>query len=201
VEAPVIAGVYLAAGRSSRFGRDKLLCEVAGMPLYYFGLSQAAASRLPEILVVVGPDAAGLEADIRERCAGEAKIGVERNEAAASGMMSSLKTGLRSLEGRCDGAMVLLADMPLVTVIMINRLIDAFAQGTPIVTAECGGELRHPRIISARLFPEFLELADDEKGLKIIERHRKDIVTVSAGSELNYIDIDTPEDLKALESL
>jgi molybdenum cofactor cytidylyltransferase len=201
VEAPVIAGAYLAAGLGRRFGGDKLLREVAGVPLYHLSLSQAAASRLSEIVVVVGPGTARLEADIRGRCAGEAKIGVERNESAARGMMSSLKTGLRALEGRCDGAMVLLADMPLVTAIMIDCLIDAFAPGPSIVTAECGGELRHPRIIPARLFPEFLELADDEKGLEVIERHRDELVAVSVGSELNYIDIDTPEDLKALESL
>ncbi len=197
----MIAGVYLAAGLATRFGGDKLLHEVAGMPLYWLGLSQASASRLAEVRVVVGPEAAGLERDIAKRFAGDTKIVVERNEGAARGMMSSVKLGLRAVAGRCDGAMVLLADMPLVTAIMINELIDAFARRPSIVIAECGGEPRHPRVIPARLFPEFLGLADDEKGTRIIESHKDDIVTVRVGSELNYIDVDTPEDLKALESL
>ena len=197
----MIAGLYLAAGSSTRFGSDKLLHEVAGMPLYALGLSQAAASRLVEVLVVVGPDADDLERDIARRFADEAKIGVERNENAARGLMSSVKAGLRTVAGRCDGAMVLLADMPLVTAIMINELIEAFGRGPSIVMAECNGESRHPRIIPSRLFPEFMGLADDEKGTKIIDKHRDEILAVSVGSDLNYIDVDTPEDLKTLESL
>ena len=97
--------------------------------------------------------------------------------------------------------MVLLADMPLVTAIMINELIGAFERRPSIVIPMCGGRPRHPRIIPAGLFPEFLELADDEKGTNVIDKHGPDIVEVSVGSELNYIDIDTPEDLKALENL
>jgi len=197
----VIAGLFLAAGVGSRFGGDKLLCEVAGVPLYYLGLSQAAASRLSEIVVVVGAEATKLERDVEKRFADEAKVRVERNDEAARGMMSSLKKGMRAIEGRYEGAAVLLADMPLVTAIMINDLIDAFARRPSIVIPECDGQLRHPRVIPARLFPEFLELGDDEKGTKIIERHDREIVRVPVGSELNYIDIDTPEDLKALENL
>jgi molybdenum cofactor cytidylyltransferase len=201
VEEPVIAGVYLAAGLSTRFGGDKLLRDLVGVPLYALGLEQAAASRLAEVRVVVGPEAAALERDVATRFAHEPKIAVERNDLAAAGMMSSVKCGLRAVAGRCEGAMVLLADMPLVTAIMINELIDAFARGPSIVLAECDGEPRHPRIIPSRLFPEFMELADDEKGTKIIDRHRDEIVTVSVGSKLNYIDVDTREDLKKLESL
>jgi len=201
MEAPVIAGLFLAAGVGRRFGGDKLLREVAGVPLYYLGLSQAAASRLTEVLVVVGPEAANLEQDVEKRFAGEAKVRVERNEEAARGMMSSLKTGMRAVAGRCDGAAVLLADMPLVTAIMINELIDAFARRPSIVIPECGGQLRHPRVIPARLFPEFLALGDDEKGTKVIEKYNREVVRVPVGSELNYIDIDTPEDLKTLENL
>lgn len=198
----MIAGVYLAAGEGSRFGGGKLLHEVACAPLYSLGLSQAVASGLDEIRVVLGPESADLERDIQVRFEGEEKIRLERNpHGAARGMMSSLKVGLRAVEGRYDGAMVLLADMPLVTAIMVNELIGAFAKRPSIVIAECGGRLRHPRIIPARLFPEFLELADDEKGTRVIDKHREDIVEVSVGSELNYIDIDTPEDLKTLENL
>jgi molybdenum cofactor cytidylyltransferase len=201
MEAPVIAGLFLAAGTGSRFGGNKLLREVAGMPLYSLGLSQATASRLADVIVVVGPDADNLERDIQERFAGDAKIRVERNANAARGMMTSLKKGLQVIGDQYEGAAVLLADMPLVTAIMIDALIDAFARRPSIVIPECGGELRHPRVIPARLFPEFLGLADGEKGIKIIEKYKVEIVRVPVGSELNYIDIDTPEDLKALENL
>ncbi len=198
----MIAGIFLAAGEGRRFGGGKLLHPVAGVPLYYMALSQAAASRLSEIRVVTGPETVDLERDIAgRRFAGEPRIHVDHNPDAKRGMMSSLKTGLAAVEGGCDAAMVLLADMPLVTAIMINTLIGAFEKCPSIVIPECAGRLRHPRVIPARLFPEFMELADDEKGTKIINRYREETVRVPLGSELNYIDIDTPEDLDALEQL
>jgi molybdenum cofactor cytidylyltransferase len=201
----VIAGIFLAAGEGRRFGGGKLLRPVAGMPLYYIGLSQAAASRLSEIRVVTGPETVDLKRDIAGRrfskADGEPRIHVDHNPDAKRGMMSSLKTGLAAVEGGCDAAMVLLADMPLVTAIMINTLIDAFEKNPSIVIPECAGRLRHPRVIPARLFPEFMELADDEKGTKIIDRYREETVKIPLGNELNYIDVDTPEDLDALEQL
>jgi molybdenum cofactor cytidylyltransferase len=197
----MIIGIFLAAGESRRFGSNKLLYEFGGKPLVCRGLSQCVASRLPEIRVVVGTNATDVEREIARCFKGELKVQIDRNENPARGMMSSLKTGLRSVAGRCDGVMVLLADMPRVTAIMINELIDAFERRAAIVIPECGGELRHPRVIPERLFPEFLELADDGKGTDIIERHRGEILRVPLGNESDYIDIDKPEDIENLENL
>jgi molybdenum cofactor cytidylyltransferase len=196
----MIIGIFLAAGESRRFGSNKLLYEIGGEPLVCHGLNQCVASRLPEIRVVVGTNAPDVEAEIDRRFKNDLKIQIDRNEDPVRGMMSSLKTGLRQVDGRCDGAMVLLADMPLITAIMINDLIGAFEKHDAIVVPECGGELQHPRVIPKRLFPEFLELGDDQKGTTVIERHRGDIVRVSVGIELNYIDIDKPEDIDTLEN-
>ena len=196
----MIAGVSLAAGEGRRFGGHKLLARVGDEPLFWYGLTQCVASRLAEIRVVVDPSA-GVEREIARLFPDEPRIRVDHNATPGRGMMSSLKIGLRAVPARCDGAMILLADMPLVTAIMINGLIGEFEDHPAIVIAECGGEPRHPRIIPRRLFPEFMDLADDEKGWKIIEKHRKDIVRVPTGSELNYIDVDTPEDLDALNNL
>jgi molybdenum cofactor cytidylyltransferase len=196
----MIAGIFLAAGESRRFGGDKLLAEIGGEPLVYFSLTQCVASRLGEIRAVVEPDSP-VEREVTRLFGQEARVRVDRNEDPARGMMSSLKTGLRALEGPCDGAMILLADMPLVTAIMINGLIDAFEERPVIVIPECGGELRHPRLIPAGLFQEFLELDDDEKGTRVIDKHQEDIVRVPIGSEANYIDVDTPDDLDTLKQL
>lgn len=195
----MIAGIFLAAGESTRFGGEKLLYCLEGIPLFYYGLSQCVASKLSEIRVVVGPGATRLENEIDQHFGGEKKLRVDRNDSPGRGMMSSIKTGLRQVAGRCDGAMVLLADMPLVTAAMIDELIAVFEREWKIVIPECEGELQHPRVIPQRLFPEFAELGDDEKGTAVIDNHAEDIVRVSLGSELNYIDVDRREDLDVFE--
>jgi CTP:molybdopterin cytidylyltransferase MocA len=197
----MIAGVYLAAGRSERFGSGKLLRLVGGKPLFSYGLEQCVASKLGEIRVVVGPDTSAIESEIELRFGPEARIRIAYNDNAGSGMMSSVKTGLRGISRRYDAAMVLLADMPLVTAIIIDALIETFEARKSIVVPECAGEPRHPRIIPRDLFGEFLALADDEKGTKVLEKYKSDIIRLAVGTELNYIDIDKPEDLKAFENL
>ncbi len=199
----MITGILLAAGESKRFGGNKLLIEIEDLPLVCHSLGHCVASRLTEIHVVVGVDGSELEDQIARHFGGEPRIHIDRNEDPSRGMMSSLKTGLRSVLGRCDGAMVIHADMPLVTAAIINELISVFEREQTLVIPESGGRLQHPRIIPERMFGDFLELADDEKGAKVIKKYqdRDDVVRVSIGTDANYVDIDNPDDLDVFKRL
>lgn len=191
----MIAGLYLAAGLGRRFGGDKLLHEVGGQPLFSHSLHHCLSSTLPEVWVVTGPRPSKLEEVIRKRHAGDPKLNFLENADPERGLVSSLRIGLEAVKDGCAGAMVLLADMPLVTADIIDTLIEAFEKSGGIVIPECDGELRHPRIIPARLFDEFLTLGDDRTGADIIAAHRDDIVAVRVGEASNYVDIDHPDDV------
>jgi molybdenum cofactor cytidylyltransferase len=194
----MVAGLYLAAGAGERFGASKLLHELEGRPLFCHGLAACVASRLDEICVVTGDDPAAVDAAIGSHFPGEARIRLLVNRDAGAGMMSSLKTGISSLGERVDGAMVVLADMPRMTGAIIDQLLHVFEQRHEIVVPECGGIERHPRVLPRDLFPEFLALGDDEKGMQILDAHGDRVVRVEIGQKDNYIDIDTPEDLERL---
>jgi molybdenum cofactor cytidylyltransferase len=191
----MIAGVFLAAGQSTRFGSDKLLYELDGRPLVAHGLAAAVKSRLPDVVVVVGLNAFVLEKAIRDVPATPNRIRIVKNEHPERGMMSSLKQGLRAVLPACDAAMVMLADMPYVTAELMNRLIETFEDTNGIVMPECDGELYHPRVIPRRLFPEFLRLKDDDKGQSVIDKHREDIVGMAVDKKTSFIDIDEARDL------
>ncbi|MEE9271153.1 MAG: nucleotidyltransferase family protein [Candidatus Krumholzibacteria bacterium] len=191
----MIAGILLAAGAGRRFGSDKLLHDLQGKPLVYRSLEPALDSQLPRVYVVHDPRSAALKAAIHRFLPDDKNITFVPNERPDRGMMSSLKCGLEALEESCDGAMVLLADMPGVTPELINTLLRRFEEENTVIIPECGGEWHHPRIIPARLFPEFLTLKDNESGMTVVERHRAEVLTVHIGEKMTFRDIDKPSDL------
>jgi molybdenum cofactor cytidylyltransferase len=193
-----IAGILLAAGRGERFGKSKLLVEIAGMPLIGHVLKSCIDSLLTEIIVIMGSRRDILQREIRWHFSGEKKIRFVVNEDPGRGMMSSLKAGLEALGEKCPGVMVLLADMPLVTTDVIDRLISEFELGEGIVVPECGGELHHPRILPAGLFPEFLALGDSEKGTVVLDRHTERIVRVGFEDREMFLDVDGADDFEVV---
>lgn len=193
----MIAGVFLAAGRSERFGSDKLLHEIHGRPLVYYSLRPCVESSLPRISVVIETGNHRLRSVIKQSFPSNEKLKFLENDSPHSGMMSSLKLGMRD-SGDCDGVMVCLADMPRVTSGIINALLEAFAKDK-IVVPVCGGRMHHPRILPKLVFPDFLRLQDDVKGTKVLEKYPEAIVRVPVGETVDYSDVDTASDLDAID--
>lgn len=194
----MIAGLYMTAGFGRRFGGEKLLHEVGGMPLFSHGLHHCLASTLPDIRVVIGPRPSKIEDIIRGHHPDDPRISFVVNEKPDRGLASSLRVGFRSLRDACDGAMVILADMPLVTGQIIDALIERFEKTNGIVIPESGGELHHPRVIPARYFDEFIQLPDGGTGADVIGAHEGEIERIRVGNPSNYVDIDHPDDLHSV---
>jgi len=194
----MIAGVFLAAGRGRRFGSDKLLYEIEGLPLVQHSLNACLGSNLSKIYAVLDPGSDSVSEIVRQSPDDLGKIAIVWNPHAERGMMSSVKSGLRSVDTRMQGAMIVLADMPFVTTELINLLVSRFEDTNGIVIPECAGVSYHPRVVPRRLFGEFLRLGDGDKGSKVIDRHRKEIVSLETGDRRTFLDIDTVEDLDSL---
>jgi molybdenum cofactor cytidylyltransferase len=197
----MIIGVVLAAGRGERFGTDKLLRPLGGQPLVLRTLSNCLASSLDAVVVVVGEADGGVEAAVRGAFAHDSRVSVVHNPDAARGHITSLKAGLRVLPGGASAAAVLLADMPLVDAAIIDRVLDAHRATGQLTVPLCAGVWRHPRIIPAERFDDFLALGDGAGGGVIFERFRDQVTAIEAGEPWNYLDIDTPEDLARAEAL
>src|SRR5688572_2657105 len=90
--AGVAAALVLAAGAGKRFGGQKLLAELNGIPILQHVLNLAAAAELDPIVVVLGPDAETLAARMSWR--DEARV---INPAPEEGLSSSVRLGLESL--------------------------------------------------------------------------------------------------------
>jgi molybdenum cofactor cytidylyltransferase len=188
-----VAAVVLAAGRSTRMGTaNKLLADIGGVPMVRLVVQAALASRARPVLVVTGHQAGAVAA---------ALSGLEgmlvTNPDFATGLASSLKAGVRALPGDCDGALVLLGDMPRIAPEHLDRLIEAFEseKGAAIVVPVHGGRQGNPVLWPAKHFPELLQLEGDAGAKRLLTAHAREVREVDLGTDAIFVDVDTPDAL------
>ncbi len=188
-----IAAILLAAGTASRYRTadpsvaTKLVARLGGVPLVRLAAEAALASRATPVVVVTGH----AEAEVRSALDG-LMLTVVSNADFASGMASSLHAGLAALPPDCDGALVLLADMPGVTATVLDALIEAFeaADQAEAVVPVHGGRRGNPALLGRALFAAAMTLTGDEGARRLLARAR--VVEVPLGSDAVLLDIDEP---------
>jgi molybdenum cofactor cytidylyltransferase len=193
--APRIAAIVLAAGKSSRMApANKLFVEIDGRSLIEHAVAAATGSQAATTVVVLGN-----EADrVRAILAGRAATLVD-NLDYASGLASSLRVGLAAVPADCEGAVVLLADMPGVTSAHVDRLIAAFAplEGRAICIAARNGKRGNPVLWAQRFFAEMAALEGDQGARGLVRRHEESVCEVDMPDDGVLTDLDTPEALGA----
>jgi molybdenum cofactor cytidylyltransferase len=185
-----IAGVLLAAGMSTRMGRNKLFLDLGGRTVLDRALSVALEAGLDPLLVVVGH-----EADrVRAALAGTPARPV-LNPDYERGLNTSLRTGIAALPDGVAGAVVMLADMPLVDAEMIDTLVARWrAAGAPLAISRYGDVVAPPILYGAQLFAELRALDGDGCGKAVIKRHRGEEIAIEWPAE-RLTDLDVPDDL------
>lgn len=193
-----IAAVILAAGSAKRFGGGKLLEKVEGRPMIEHVLSASSLPQLFTRILVVGHEKEALLNGLDPKML--QGVQVIFNPDHATGMASSLKTGLRAARGAgADAVMVLLGDMPRVDQCLIARVINAYqdscAQAARPVHKVVGG---HPAVIGKELFPQVERLQGDVGARQVLETARQWTLEldVDPGTQA---DIDRKEDLRTMD--
>jgi molybdenum cofactor cytidylyltransferase len=189
----VIAGVILAAGLSRRFGSQKLVATIEGVPVVRRSVQGLLAARLDDIVVVVGSVARAVHAALDGL-----PVRVVTNAAYAAGMSTSLRAGLDALDAATDAAVVALGDQPGVGAAIVDALIDRYlAKRTPIVVPLYRGGVRgNPVLFDRSLFDELRAVTGDEGGRSVIGRDPGRVALVELDVEMPA-DVDTREDLTA----
>ena len=181
-----VAGVVLAAGTSSRMGRNKLLLDVGGEPLVRRAVRTAVDAGLDPVIVVLGH-----EADAVERALGGVPHASTLNARYAESPRFSLQRGIASVPGDCAGAVVLLGDMPFVTKEML-REISLKGRGAPLVISTYGEVQAPPTFYSSSLFEEISGLSSG-CGKRVVEKNRADAAILSWPA-FRLADLDVADD-------
>jgi molybdenum cofactor cytidylyltransferase len=195
-QGPRIGALLLAAGQSQRMGGpNKLLAELAGVPMVAHVARRLLASRARPIIAVLGNQAEAVEAAL-----GKLPVERVRNPEFAGGLSTSLKRGIAALPPDLDGVIVCLGDMPMITGRHLDRLIAAFnpLEGRAIIVPTRQGKRGNPVLWSKRFFPEMAALAGDVGAKHLIGEHAELVAEVEMDDDAVLVDIDTPEALDAL---
>jgi molybdenum cofactor cytidylyltransferase len=192
-----VAGLVLAAGRSTRMGGpNKLLAEIGGRPLARIAVDEALASSARPVIVVTGHQREQVEAALADL-----PVTFVHNPDYAQGLSTSLKVGIAALPAEVDGAIVCLGDMPQVDARLIDRLIGAFdpERGALVVVPTIAGKRGNPVVWSRRFFPQLAALEGDVGARHVIGTYGEAVTEVLADPAA-FVDVDTPEALSALKA-
>lgn len=189
---PQIAAIVLAAGRSRRMGRNKLLATIDGQPLVRIVVERVLLSRARPVVVASGHAAE----DVHEALAG-CSVTIIHNRSYMSGLSSSIRAGVSALPESVDGALILLGDMPGISNSLIDRLIGAFApeEERLICVPTHNGMRGNPVLFGRRFFAALLALDGDIGARRVVTANERFLCEVEAGDDGPLIDIDTPGDL------
>jgi molybdenum cofactor cytidylyltransferase len=191
-----IAALVLAAGLSSRMGSNKLLAEVDGSPLIRKTVVAALRSNVSLVVVVTGHQ----DAMTKDALKG-LDVVYAHNAQYAEGISSSLRAGIVALPEECDGAIIMLGDMPEISASLLDRMMAAFApeENRAICVGTSGGKRGNPVLWARRYFPEMERITGDIGAKHLISKHDDMVFDVDADDTV-LLDVDTPEALDALRA-
>ena len=193
-----ISATILAAGSSQRMGDNKLLLPFQDDTLINVVCKTIIDSYLKPVFVVTGFE--------NKKVLESLPKSIDKiiyNEDWSRGMATSINKAISSLPNNIDGNMIVLGDMPLITVKTINKLHQVFLNnnGNKIIYADYLGKQANPVIFPRKFFDEILHLNGDRGCKKIIYKNRKSSIGVPIDSSEVIFDCDTKDDYSDLVSM
>ena len=193
-----ISATILAAGSSQRMGDNKLLLPFQDDTLINVVCKTIIDSYLKPVFVVTGFENKKVLESLPKSI-----DKIVYNEDWSRGMATSINKAISSLPNNIDGNMIVLGDMPLITVKTINKLHQVFLNnnGNKIIYADYLGKQANPVIFPRKFFDEILHLNGDKGCKKIIYKNRKSSIGVPIDSSEVIFDCDTKDDYSDLVSM
>ena len=193
----MICAIVLAAGCSSRMGTQKLLLPFGSGTVISHIVDQVLASKIKKVYVIVGHQPEMIEKELSGR-----PVEIIGNPKYKSGMLSSVRAGLRDIPENCDALLVVLGDQPSITSELIGSMIQTFYSSEKKIIVPLHNDKRgHPLLLS-KIYHDEILTKYDEVGLRgILVDHDDDVFELSVSSPSVLLDMDYPEDYeRELES-
>ena len=200
-----VAGIILAAGGSTRFGKPKQLLDWKGQPFVRAVATKALAAGLSPVVIVVGANAEQVESTVKDL-----DVMIVRNIDWISGQANSIREGIKVFlssltEGfendleKAGAAIFLLVDQPHITTSILQGLVEKHASGLfPIVAPIVLDRRANPVLFDRITFRDLLSLEGDVGGRAIFHKFQVEYLTWHDDRML--LDVDTPEQYERMIS-
>jgi len=191
-----IMGVILAAGNSTRMGKDnKLLRNVGDASLVRNTAVEMLNSDVDSCSIVLG-----YQSDKVAEVIKDLNINLILNPFWQEGQASSLKAALNTLDDTYSDLLIMLGDLPGVKSRHINRVIEEHLltnnRRSKITIPSFNGKKGNPVIWGRSFFPDLLNLEGDVGGRALFNHHPAAINLLDMDDPAVVTDTDTPEDFE-----
>ena len=182
--------LILAAGESSRMGKNKLLLPLKNKTIIEHVVDQAKQAGIQNIMMVLGAYSDDMLPIINQM-----QVHHCYNKDFKDGMLSSIKCGFLHLPAGMDITVIFLGDQPEIPGEVAKILIKEYGKAAKgIVIPVFRGKRGHPVLIHKKYRKEINDLADSEGLRSLIHKYSEDTLEVETDFPGILKDIDLPLD-------
>ena len=179
--------IILAAGLSSRMMENKLLLPwTDGRPIICHAVESYVTARIEAIVVVTGRDAD----KVSNALVSYQPVFAHNPDFATGEILSSVKTGLRTLPSALDATFIQPADMPCISSEVIKQVAAQHEAGLNVAPVY-KGQRGHPVLLNKAYWREMLDLPADAMPRAVIQGAREKLRLVEVNEKGVVMDIDT----------
>lgn len=196
-----IIGIYLAAGRSSRMGKNKLDLPLLDDCLGGIALKTIMQTDLDFTIVITSTSE--VPSWITPPLLLNKKWCSFLCTEAEKGQAYSLRCGvMKAMSMEADAVIVFLADQPLISRQIIHQLIHTYTSNRDleVVASSFNGISRPPILFSHQVFPKLLELEGDIGARQLLKKSKRK-VCIEFNDEVPFMDVDNEEDYSLIRKL
>lgn len=184
-----IVGILLAAGRSTRFGSDKLLHPLdSGRTV-----GEQSALNLVQACPISIAVVAGSNSPLAQAL-GSTGLKIIDNTHNNQGMGSSIACGVRATVD-ADAWLIALADMPFIQSETIENIMKGMLRNECITAPEYRKQRGHPVAFSKHFRAELLALSGDAGAKRIISENAERLALIKVDDPGVLHDVDMRDDI------
>ncbi len=183
-----VSAIILAAGKSTRMGKPKLLLPWGETTVLGRVIATLQSAGIEDVVIVTGEFREQVE-----KIAAQHGARVTQNNHTGE-MITSIQAGLLA-QTTSEAALIALGDQPQMQKTTVLKVLQAWqSKSGEIIMPSYQMRRGHPWMISQKYWGEILAMNQDQTMREFFSCHKNDVFYVNVETDSILQDLDTPED-------